>query len=96
MPYVHIQGKQILNQKTHLFLIIIKPLIGFQIFSHSLIYEILNKVAENLSEKSVECLLLALRSVGFALRKDDPVALKEIILTLQKKSGEASDELKNK
>lgn len=67
-----------------------------QIFQHNLVYEILNKLAEVLCEKSVECLLLVLRSVGFALRKDDPVALKDLILTLQKKSSEAPAEMKNK
>lgn len=67
-----------------------------QIFHHRLVYEILNRLSATLCEKSVECLLLALRSVGFALRKDDPMALKDLILTLQKKSSESPPELKNK
>lgn len=75
---------------------IITSVSRLQIFQHNLVYEILNKLAESLCEKSVECLLLALRSVGFALRKDNPVALKELILTLQNKTNEAPADLKNK
>lgn len=40
-------------------------------------------------------MLLALKSIGFALRKDDPTALKDLIATLHTKTNEASDELKN-
>lgn len=67
-----------------------------QIFQHNLVYEMLTKLTEQLNEKSVECILLALRSVGFALRKDDPVALKDLIAVLQKKSSESSAEFQNK
>lgn len=70
--------------------------IELQIFHHRLIYELLNKLIEKFCEKSVECVLLTLRSVGFLLRKDDPAALKELILTIQKKTSEASEELKTK
>lgn len=40
--------------------------------------------------------MLALRSVGFCLRKDDPAALKELIISIQKRTSEASDSLKSK
>lgn len=53
-------------------------------------------MTSELCEKSVECVLLTLKSIGFALRKDDPIALKDLIATLQAKTNEASDELKNK
>lgn len=68
----------------------------FQIFHHRLMYEILHKLADKLCEKSVECLLLALRSIGFALRKDDPLALRDLILALQKKTSEAAPDLRDK
>lgn len=67
-----------------------------QIFHQRLIYELLNKLIEKFCEKSVECILLALRSVGFSLRKDDPAALKELIINIQKRTSEASDSLKSK
>jgi nucleolar MIF4G domain-containing protein 1 len=61
-----------------------------QIFSAVLVYDILEKLNEKFGEKEVELILLILRSVGFSLRKDDPLALKELILKLQQKAGEAS------
>lgn len=70
--------------------------INFQLFHHGLIFEILKKLTAELGEKSVECVLLTLKSIGFALRKDDPIALKDLIATLQTKTNEASDDLKNK
>lgn len=70
--------------------------LSLQIFHHRLIYELLNKLIDKFCEKSVECVLLTLRSVGFSLRKDDPAALKELIITIQKKTSEASDSLKSK
>lgn len=69
--------------------------INFQIFHHGLIFEILKKLTTELCEKSVECVLLTLKSIGFALRKDDPIALKDLIATLQTKTNEASDDLRN-
>lgn len=69
--------------------------ISLQIFQHNLIYEILAKLTAKLTEKSVECILLTLRSIGFSLRKDDAVALKDLIATLQRKTNEASEEFKN-
>jgi nucleolar MIF4G domain-containing protein 1 len=53
-------------------------------------YDILEKLAERFEEKEVELILLILRSVGFSLRKDDPLALKELILRLQQMAGEAA------
>jgi nucleolar MIF4G domain-containing protein 1 len=61
-----------------------------QIFSAVLMYDILERLNEKFGEKEVELILLILRSVGFSLRKDDPLALKELILKLQQKAGEAS------
>jgi len=60
-----------------------------QVFNAILMYDILEKLAESFGEKEVELILLVLRSVGFSLRKDDPLALKELILRLQQKAGEA-------
>jgi nucleolar MIF4G domain-containing protein 1 len=53
-------------------------------------YDILEKLSEKFGEKEVELILLILWSVGFSLRKDDPVALKELMLNLQQIAGEAT------
>lgn len=68
----------------------------FKMFQHQLIYEILGRLTGGggtLSEKAVECLLLALRSIGFALRRDDALALKDLIAVLQRKAAEAGAEM---
>jgi nucleolar MIF4G domain-containing protein 1 len=61
-----------------------------QVFSAVLMYDILEKLSERIEEKEVELILLILRSVGFSLRKDNPLALKELILRLQQMAGEAA------
>ena len=61
-----------------------------QVFSAVLMYDILEKLSERFEEKEVELILLILRNVGFSLRKDNPLALKEFILRLQQKAGEAT------
>lgn len=67
----------------------------FKLFQHTLIYEILARLTATLSEKSVECVLLALRSIGFALRRDDAIALRDLIAVLQRQAAEAGEALKN-
>lgn len=53
-------------------------------------YEVMDKIAEVLDEKRIELLLVVLRSVGFSLRKDDPLALKTLILKVQEKAATSS------
>lgn len=58
-------------------------------------FNILDQLSERFTEKEVELILLVLRSVGFSLRKDNPLALKDLVLRLQKKANE-STHLKDK
>lgn len=67
-------------------LLIIFIKIFLQVFHASLLYEILNKFLDNLSEKSIDCILVVLRNVGGVLRKEDPSALKAFIQNAQDKS----------
>ncbi|XP_053952940.1 nucleolar MIF4G domain-containing protein 1 homolog [Anastrepha ludens] len=66
----------------------------FKIYEHRLLLEIISRFSDNLCEKSIECLLLIFQSVGFKLRKDDPLAFKEMMLSVQRKIAEAPLELK--
>lgn len=75
---------------------IIAQLYNFKLFDSKLIYEVLRKLAGGFKEKDVECILHVLRMVGFGLRKDDPLALKDLILELQHRANEATDEVKDK
>lgn len=67
-----------------------------QIFNSKLLYELLSKLSNKFDEKSVECILLVLKNVGFSLRKDNPLSLKELILELQKQAANVTDETKEK
>ncbi|CAB3230481.1 unnamed protein product [Arctia plantaginis] len=51
----------------------------FKIYHASLLYDILTRLLDVLSEKNIECVLVALRSVGGVLRKEEPLALKNFI-----------------
>ncbi|XP_065303610.1 nucleolar MIF4G domain-containing protein 1 isoform X1 [Dermacentor albipictus] len=66
----------------------ISYLFVFKVVHSRIIYDIIRKLAETFSEKDVEIILLILRSVGFALRKHDPLALKEVVLLLQRKCAQ--------
>jgi len=70
-------------------------LLFFQIFSAPLIFSLLDKAAETLNEKRVDLLLLILRTVGSTLRRDDPNALKNLVLRLQAKAA-ATPELQKR
>lgn len=72
------------NKELDNVILIICHLYTYKLFKHNIIYEILEKLCEKLSEKRIECILLVLKSIGFILRKDDPIALKEFILKAQK------------
>uniref|UniRef100_A0A182P0R2 MI domain-containing protein n=1 Tax=Anopheles epiroticus TaxID=199890 RepID=A0A182P0R2_9DIPT len=67
----------------------------FDIVKCKMVHEVMQKLIECFNEKAVECILLVLRTVGFILRKDDPLALKELIVAIQKKAANAPDELRN-
>jgi nucleolar MIF4G domain-containing protein 1 len=60
----------------------------------SLIYDIIRKLLQDFSESDVECLLLILGHCGQSLRSDDPRALKEIVLSVQKRVSEVQKDNK--
>ncbi|XP_013100468.2 nucleolar MIF4G domain-containing protein 1 homolog [Stomoxys calcitrans] len=66
----------------------------FKIFEHRLLLEIIDRLSNQLNEKTIECLLLIFQSVGFKLRKDDPLAFKQMMLSVQSKIAAAPLELK--
>ncbi|XP_017771017.1 PREDICTED: nucleolar MIF4G domain-containing protein 1 homolog [Nicrophorus vespilloides] len=74
---------------------IIAQLYNFKVFQSQLLYEILNKLSSKFEEKHVDCILSILRNVGFTLRKDNPLALKDLIINLQKQASSASEEVKD-
>ena len=53
-----------------------------------LVFSLLDKLADSFTSKDVELILLALRTSGFILRRDDPVKLKALIVKIQNASVE--------
>lgn len=84
------------NKKLDNIINITSQLYNFKLFDAKLLYEILYKLCGKFREKDVECILHILKSVGFTLRKDDPLALKNYILDIQKQAGSASEQIKDK
>ncbi|XP_063243900.1 nucleolar MIF4G domain-containing protein 1 [Bacillus rossius redtenbacheri] len=65
-------------------------LYNFRVFHCTLVFDILERLVERFGEKETELILVVLRSVGFTLRKDDPSALKDFILRVQRKAAAGS------
>uniref|UniRef100_A0A6P4G0F7 Nucleolar MIF4G domain-containing protein 1 homolog n=1 Tax=Drosophila rhopaloa TaxID=1041015 RepID=A0A6P4G0F7_DRORH len=66
----------------------------FKIYELSLLMELIGKLTDQLCEKSVECLLQIFQSIGFRLRKDDPLAFKTMMQKVQSQIASAPLELK--
>ncbi|XP_026148323.1 nucleolar MIF4G domain-containing protein 1 [Mastacembelus armatus] len=67
---------------------IIAHLYNFQVVHSSLIFDILKLLVGAFTEKDIELVLFVLRNVGFALRKDDALTLKELISEAQQKAND--------
>lgn len=67
---------------------IVAHLYNFQVVHSVLIFDILKLLVGSFTEKDIELVLFVLRNVGFALRKDDALALKDLIFEAQRKASE--------
>ncbi|KAL4222707.1 Nucleolar MIF4G domain-containing protein 1 [Mactra antiquata] len=77
-------GKQMDNV-----VVLIAHLYNFKVVHSGLIFDILKKLTESFTEKDIELILLLLRHVGFSLRKDNPVELKEYIVKVQSRATDS-------
>ncbi|KAF3703673.1 Nucleolar MIF4G domain-containing protein 1 SGD1 -like protein [Channa argus] len=68
-------------------LAIIAHLYNFQVVHSVLIFDILKVLVGAFTERDIELVLFVLRNVGFALRKDNALALKELISETQHKAS---------
>ncbi|CEO99182.1 hypothetical protein PBRA_001088 [Plasmodiophora brassicae] len=64
----------------------LSSLYEFQVIDCGLIYDLIRLFASGLTEVDVELLLVLLTGCGRQLRRDDPAALKEIIVLIQSKT----------
>ncbi|KAM3957925.1 LOW QUALITY PROTEIN: nucleolar MIF4G domain-containing protein 1 homolog [Aphomia sociella] len=67
----------------------------FKIYHANLLYDILGRLMDQLTEKNIECVLVALRSVGGVLRKEEPLALKNFIHETQAKVAKMNESAAN-
>ncbi|KAM4906820.1 nucleolar MIF4G domain-containing protein 1 [Sylvia borin] len=70
-------------------LALIAHLYNFHVVHCLLIFDILKKLVSVFTEKEIELILFLLKNVGFSLRKDDALALKELITEAQRKANAA-------
>ncbi|XP_071590847.1 nucleolar MIF4G domain-containing protein 1 [Heliangelus exortis] len=73
-------------------LALIAHLYNFHVVHSLLIFDILKKLVSTFTEKEIELILFLLKNVGFSLRKDDALALKELITEAQRKANTAEKE----
>lgn len=84
------EGKEVDNLVA-----IVAHLYNFQVVHSLLIFDVLKRLVEAFSEKDIELALFLLKTVGFALRKDDPLALKELITEAQRKASDTGAKFKD-
>ncbi|EPQ04573.1 Nucleolar MIF4G domain-containing protein 1, partial [Myotis brandtii] len=84
------EGKECDNLFT-----IIAHLYNFHVVQSLLIFDILKKLIGTFTEKDIELILLMLRNVGFSLRKDDALSLKELITETQAKASGAGSKFQD-
>ncbi|KAH0627591.1 hypothetical protein JD844_003506 [Phrynosoma platyrhinos] len=85
-----VEGKECENLIT-----LIAHLYNFYVVHSLLIFDILKKLVSTFSEKDIELILLLLKNVGFSLRKDDALALKELITEAQKKANVVGEQFQD-
>lgn len=74
---------------------IVAHLYNFQVVHSVLIFDILKLLAQTFTEKDIELILFTLKNVGFSLRKDDALALKELISEAQRKASDVGSHFKD-
>ncbi|XP_075683515.1 nucleolar MIF4G domain-containing protein 1 [Rhinoderma darwinii] len=81
--YEHITG----SKECDNLITFIGHLYNFHIIDCRLVFDILKLLVSTFTERNIELILLLLKNVGFSLRKDDALALKELICEAQSKAS---------
>jgi len=80
------------NKKLDNIALVIAYIYNFKIVDAKLIFDLLDKLVQSFKPKDIEIILLVLKNVGFVIRKDDPAALKDLILKIQSKASSAQSD----
>ncbi|CAL8293553.1 unnamed protein product [Lota lota] len=76
------------GKETDNLLAIISHLYNLQVVHSLLIFDILKRLVGAFRERDIQLVLFVLKNVGFSLRKDDALALKELINEAQRKASQ--------
>ncbi|KAK2727718.1 hypothetical protein QYM36_008270 [Artemia franciscana] len=60
----------------------------YKVTASSMVYSLMRRFVDRFLVKDIELILLVLKTVGFMLRKDDPLSLKELIASIQLKASQ--------
>lgn len=89
----HFKGKQLGEGKQPLNLLaFLSYLYNFQVVGCGLLFDYIRLLLEELTEDHTEMLLRVMRISGQQLRQDDPSALKDIVMLLQKLVAQTGEE----
>ncbi|XP_072268700.1 nucleolar MIF4G domain-containing protein 1 [Pyxicephalus adspersus] len=70
-------------------------LYNFHVIDSRLVFDILKLLVAKFTERNIELILLLLKNVGFSLRKDDALSLKELISEAQNKANAVDKEFQD-
>uniref|UniRef100_A0A146LKF4 Nucleolar MIF4G domain-containing protein 1 n=1 Tax=Lygus hesperus TaxID=30085 RepID=A0A146LKF4_LYGHE len=88
---LHSSPKEIENKELDNLILLLCHMYTFKIFDSVLLYDILEQLVQTFTPKDVDLILVVLRTVGFSMRKDNPLALKDFIQKVQKLANDAGD-----
>ena len=86
-------GQETAGKQTSNLISLLAELYNFQVFGAAIVFDYIRLFIQDLSEDSTELLLRIIRNSGHQLRQDDPSALKDIVVQIQKsvaKVGESN------
>ena len=89
---IHSHAEPFGSKEASNYLLILCYLYNFGVVHCTIIYDLVRHFIKEFSELDVELLLLILSHCGLQLRSDDPTALKDIVIMVQKRSVEVMNE----
>ncbi|CAH1776366.1 unnamed protein product, partial [Owenia fusiformis] len=78
------------TKEVHNMVILLCHMYSFGLVGNVLVYDLIRTLTERFNEIDIELVLLVMKHVGFTLRKDDAMALKEVMLKIQVKVSEVN------
>ncbi|KAL1454441.1 hypothetical protein WDU94_010696 [Cyamophila willieti] len=77
---------QVVNKRLDNYLSLLIGLYQFKVVSHNLVYDLIQVLIDGFEEKTIELLLVVLKTIGLSLRKDNAVRFKSALLDIQSRA----------